>query len=145
MDLFDRLLKLFSDHTKWTKGHFARNAEGQACSARDPKACCWCLSGAIWEVTIAEFDCVEEERAIQAINKAISLRGFNHTARFNDDDNTRFEDVVQVIREGKNIFYGLPVNTPPLPPWTASDTIMLFTILVMATTLVGAVVWSFLP
>ena len=35
----------------WTKNTFARNPNGNPVFAKDPSACKWCASGAIWAVT----------------------------------------------------------------------------------------------
>lgn len=38
----------------WTQGASARNAEGQAVTARDSTAVCWCINGAVVRVCTAQ-------------------------------------------------------------------------------------------
>ena len=46
-DALDRLDALFSGPERWTKGQFARSADGLPCPFDSPKAACWCIEGGI--------------------------------------------------------------------------------------------------
>ncbi len=39
--------KLIETPDKWTKGEYARDAEGKVCPRRGKEACQWCASGAL--------------------------------------------------------------------------------------------------
>lgn len=42
-----KVRELFTDESKWTQGHAARNEKGERVWYKSPEACCWCLVGAI--------------------------------------------------------------------------------------------------
>lgn len=42
--------ELLNDPSKWTREAYARNANGEAITARSPDAVCWCLTGALLRV-----------------------------------------------------------------------------------------------
>lgn len=43
--------ELLAKPERWTKDAYARDADGARVEATDPRATCWCLSGAITKVT----------------------------------------------------------------------------------------------
>lgn len=45
--MFEEIKNLLSDETKWTRGVLARDEEGNSVNPSHPKACQWCLMGAI--------------------------------------------------------------------------------------------------
>ena len=81
---------LLDSPEKWTRGWYARDAEGTACIAEDHKAACWCLLGAI-RVCYPDF----EERI------AVECQVRQHIGPFvdvwNDAPNRTFEDIRELV------------------------------------------------
>lgn len=46
LDLLTEAQKLISDPAHWTRGTYARNAEGEPCTSLAPEAICFCSLGA---------------------------------------------------------------------------------------------------
>lgn len=139
MDFFIRLLALLSDHTKWTRGTWARDTSGEHCHIRSDRAACWCLEGAAIRCDVGEDE-------VNALQKAVELKGYKTIAGFNDDKDTTYEDVIQVIYEARNILLKLPMETRDIPEWDWVDTVLLLTIVVMVGgAIAGSIfVWSYL-
>lgn len=48
--ILSEVRELLSDKSRWTKGSYARDKDGQPVGVRSRKAVCWCLEGAIRKV-----------------------------------------------------------------------------------------------
>ena len=70
------------DAARWTQGTWARDKDGDAVSARDENAVCWCLRGAI-EKHITFEPYVTEEDCYFAFDLAL---GFDHAKTPSDDE-----------------------------------------------------------
>jgi hypothetical protein len=104
--------EILSSADKWTKGVFARDENGVACmgSEADPRATCFCLSGALNLVSQKRF--VYERRMsalVKAIERSMKERNITITSAkgtyldtivyFNDLEVTTYEDVIAVLDE----------------------------------------------
>lgn len=97
-----KIKELLSDESKWTKGWVARDSDKTPVNALSEKAVCWCLEGAVRKCYSSEtILCPTAEYFVKmnelsdAVHKkyAVSVPGFN------DDDNTTFEQVKQLVEE----------------------------------------------
>ena len=85
----------------WTKLASARDAHGTLCSAHDPRATCWCLTGAIRRAAYdtpgastshtAETLLLETIPTLDAYNDGMTLAGFN------DNPYTTRDDILQAL------------------------------------------------
>jgi hypothetical protein len=67
----------------WTKGEFARDADGHAVDSLDPAAVCFCAAGAIDATTAGDFNLYSAAR--DALMEDMDSRGLAH---FNDTQNS---------------------------------------------------------
>jgi hypothetical protein len=106
-EIIDAVLDLLSDESKWTKGCFARNTDGDSVSPESAEACCWCLDGAIIRCFADSPDDTAAHDAIwwtllEACNQP-STCADSGIAGFNDYSKTTYEDVRELllkVREG---------------------------------------------
>jgi hypothetical protein len=61
--------EFLSDKSRWTRGYFARDKEGEPVEARDATAVCWCTAGAIIKVVDARLG--RANRLMEALNEAL--------------------------------------------------------------------------
>ncbi len=92
-----RLTQLFSDASKWTKGHGARTQSDAGIFYDSPEACKWCLVGGVAK---CYFGSADYQEALECVRMAIKklFPGFPTVISFNDHKDTTFEDVVKVIK-----------------------------------------------
>ena len=85
--------KLLRNDVYWTRHESARDANGKFCRPDSPKACQWCLEGAVVRVT--NDDTYLRIQVIDALDQTIDT----HTdiPEFNDDYLTTHQDVLNVI------------------------------------------------
>ena len=75
--------EFLSDETRWTRGLFARNANGEMAFINDEEACQWCLVGAITKVCSGTFNATnvilraQRYLHLQLDSEYDSLGGFN--------------------------------------------------------------------
>lgn len=89
----DALDALFSGPEKWTKGTWARDADGQGVWSGDPTAICWCLSGAINKIGCG--------RPQAAANLREVIEGNGYITAINDDDAFAFDDLKRLISDAR--------------------------------------------
>lgn len=87
-----KLRELFSDPTKWTKGVYARDANGYKTPDISTDATCWCLVGGVnrcyWDT--------DRVGIFNRITEALPT-GFDNIATFNDAEPTTFADVKALV------------------------------------------------
>ena len=87
--------KRIEDPKHWTKGAFARDAEGNpTAKTRSSDAVCWCSHGAVLFINEAAG---EVSRATGLLNDKVILRGYANVAHFNDDPHTTHADVLALF------------------------------------------------
>jgi hypothetical protein len=92
-----QLKELFSTPDKWTKKAFARDSEGNVTAMIMPDAVCWCLFGGLVKV-FESLPEMQNSREKEILEKTISKDyAFLAISAFNDDSQTTFEMVHQVI------------------------------------------------
>jgi len=108
---------LLADPDKWTKGSFARTAEGDRVGFSDPEATCWCLMGALNVAIgerVAELKRLTTEDVWPEVNEkadeyfndvtrilhSTTQNLFNSLVEFNDNDFTCHADVINVLDLG---------------------------------------------
>lgn len=79
---------------KWCKGFAAINESGQPCNADDQHAFSFCLLGAVCRAYPPEIRHVARQKIF-----AILERTQHNIADFNDDPETTFEMVLEVVRK----------------------------------------------
>ncbi len=96
---------MFRSPGTWTQGRYARDAEGNTCGIDNPKASCWCATGALMKVFTSE---VEDEAYFAAYFAAknsirTTLADVYTEARgiesWNDQLDRKVEDVVELFEE----------------------------------------------
>lgn len=89
--------ELLSDPGRWTKGRYARTADGLNVSPHREAATCFCLVGAIKRST-ANND--QEDSVDDAISATLRSRGFfEGVINFNDRPETTHADVLKLLDE----------------------------------------------
>lgn len=106
-DILQKARKLISKPEAWTKGSFARDAEGRICNSdRSPFACSWCALGAINYSTNSftmAFDAFRLARSL--LCKAVRARVTHddsdnpttNPASYNDSPSTTHADILAVF------------------------------------------------
>lgn len=84
---------LISDPARWTRGVYARDAEGRETASRSESAVCWCVHGAIRKVTGSVYDTLFSGRYAQAALP----EGYSEVHEFNDDPKTTHSDVLALF------------------------------------------------
>ena len=90
--------ELLSDPERWTRGAFARDRKGGPVTPFNPRACQWCVTGAINATSSIGCACANRGAAL-ALWKTLVERG-DHTrlvAQFNDDPCTAHADVLALL------------------------------------------------
>lgn len=103
IDILKGTRELLSDPARWTKGQFARNKKGSDTYSTSGDAVCWCVQGALRK--IYNDDASPIILAAQLIERALPadlVSGANNAGKdpivvFNDDPNTKHEDVLRVL------------------------------------------------
>lgn len=83
--------ELLSDPKAWTKGAFARAANGRSCDIDSGKAVRWCVMGAIDH-------CYAKEAGPKAAKLASNILGSDSIAFWNDCSTTKHADVVAILK-----------------------------------------------
>lgn len=83
--------ELLSDPSRWTRGAYARDAEGNYANASGPNAVCWCAVGAFEKVTGYKSGAIS-----RSIDSLLRLWGFDPTelVERNDGPNNPEMDVM---------------------------------------------------
>lgn len=84
-----KVYELLADPASWTKGEFARNANGYPVLSRSNEACCWCLAGAVNV-------CYENNLEIRDMLKT---RLGTYISIWNDAPERTHADVINLCRE----------------------------------------------
>jgi hypothetical protein len=88
------VLELFEGHPeRWTKGAFAKNANGDCRMTCDPEAVCFCLLGGLTLVYGYNLGTAEKAEQLQI------PKGYTGVDDFNDAPGTTFEMVLEVVRK----------------------------------------------
>lgn len=95
-----KIKQVLSSEDKWTRGHFARNSNGEPCSIQGDYATCFCLMGACNKAI--KLYC--HDLLLHAVEKYSGK--FRPIAEFNDDPETTFQDIQNVL----NIMEELETN-----------------------------------
>jgi hypothetical protein len=94
-----KIKELLSDESKWCRGAFAKDKDGFPITESHQDACKWCLAGAgYFCYGIVDWENEVGPRAWAAIRKLTGLEEVS-ASRWNDDPNTKFEDVRKLIEE----------------------------------------------
>jgi hypothetical protein len=89
-----KVSQLLSSPARWTRGAAARTSSGDGTSPHDPKACRWCLIGAVQKCYPRDAGRIAAWNAIfAAIGKVIRLSQFN--------DANKFADIRRIVRKAK--------------------------------------------
>ena len=112
-DYFEGIREILKDSDCWTRGKFARDATGTPVCVNSMHAVRWCLSGACHKVI--DLDVFLHENLLQPelARRIVSQQGsawlynsngwerspFDIVTRFNDDDDTEFEDIQALLKE----------------------------------------------
>ena len=83
---------LLADPARWTQGKFARTAEGDPCYSRSPRACRWCLEGAISKIAKGQPFWLEDKIRNRL---QILVQPYNGLHYFNDMNH--HEDVLALL------------------------------------------------
>jgi hypothetical protein len=79
----------------WTQGALARGPNGKCCRPREPKACKWCLRGAMHKVYGRDDITVDN-----VVDRALIDRGWRHgRAAWNDSRSRTQAEVVALLKE----------------------------------------------
>ena len=105
LELLQNARQLLSDPARWTKGCFARNAEGQAVHPVLGKAACWCSVGAIRKEFSREHGYTDRSATVSSFLDAHLLlhqllSSGKHSAgipSFNDHPDTTHADVLALF------------------------------------------------
>lgn len=100
LEILDCTIELLRDPAHWTKGSFARNAEGTNVGVRAPEAVSWCMLGAIDHCTPMSTHLghlVELE-----VSKVLGDKWYGDLVRFNDDPRRTHGGVIRVLKRARN-------------------------------------------
>ena len=105
----------------WTKDTAARTATGEECNSTDPRATCWCVTGAVSAATYGGGrDEAEADRLYSAATRRIRavLDGRGHRNRaivdYNDAPERTLLQVLDLVREARAS--GDPAEWAPAEP-----------------------------
>lgn len=90
-----KIHELLDSPSKWTKGHYARDKDGENVAPRSVMACCWCLAGAV--LKCYEFEARGE--VSRKISDAVRERKGEGYVSWNDDRATRYEEVFDLVKK----------------------------------------------
>jgi len=90
-----KILDVLSSEDKWTKGFYAKDAEGHPVETYHPDACSFCLVGA---VLVCGPSSSERNTIMKALYQALT-GSYGEVPKFNDDPETTFEDIVSLVKE----------------------------------------------
>ena len=89
--LLKRIDRLLSDESKWTKGTYARNAEGDVVMTGSAEATCFCLTGALIKCGDKSPDSVFNTAYLLLFKSLTDKHGF--PSDFNDHADTTFAEI----------------------------------------------------
>jgi hypothetical protein len=81
-DDLERVRALIEDPRRWTKGHDARDANGERCDAVNVRATCWCIVGAAIHVGAVSFRRYGKSRGFYDLAQSLGVSGL--LSNFND-------------------------------------------------------------
>lgn len=87
-----KVKELLTDESKWTKGVYARTAEGHRADSSKPEAVVFCLLGAIHRC----YSHLGKHEVVKRVEKELSGRS---PCNWNDDPATTFADVRSLIEK----------------------------------------------
>lgn len=90
-----KVKELLTDESKWTKGEFARTAEGMCCGSLSSFAVRWCLDGAVDHCYRGNGDGVIYSEVREKVKKEIGGSVWD----WNDNKERTFEDVKALIEK----------------------------------------------
>lgn len=106
----DRVLEILNSPEKWIKGHNARDKDGHPIYPPNEAAVCWCLEGAIykalWEQNLTNKKWENSYyKIVHALchseNLAFNIGNQDEHIGFNDDKNTTYNKVIDLIKKAK--------------------------------------------
>lgn len=77
LTLARQVRELLAVPERWTRGEFARRADGSPCGSKDPAAQCWCLVGAMCRLDDDPIRGMEMLDAIRAATRSDSASVWN--------------------------------------------------------------------
>lgn len=92
-DTLTRVADLLARPNGWTTGVFCRNPGGESVERFDPTRSCFCVSGALREVTGTT-----DYLAWNAFDAYTVKKGYRHMAEWNDDPARTQDEVVAALR-----------------------------------------------
>jgi hypothetical protein len=91
---------VLTDGSKWTKGRYGEDVNGENCGSRSPNAIRWCLAGALLKACGENVD-IEFSSRYEALRSAVgnikNSKYYGTLSTFNDDTKTTFEDIKKVL------------------------------------------------
>lgn len=108
LDVLVKAREIISVKERWTKGYYAKNAEGAHVETRARGAVCFCSTGAIQKALPKRLDFSRESfvlrnGAADALEDVLHARGFmgkdgrKNIVMFNDDPRTKHRDVLRLF------------------------------------------------
>ena len=113
---------MISDERHWTKFTTARNSSGKPVDGYSKDACQWCASAAIRRAAQIHFLEDDGDIDLSIANSAILLvRNTSSSSRvrlhdFNDDHQTRHEDIIEAFTRAIDTLAAMEAGSPP-PLW----------------------------
>ena len=110
------LSDIFTSEEKWTRGAMAQNKYNKTVTIHSEEATCWCLAGAIQKAALElkvtphslneknEIFYIVIEEEVQALLQP-ELGDFDSLTEFNDDIDTEFNNVIEILNYGSNVYY----------------------------------------
>ncbi len=90
-------VELLINPKRWTKGPFARDADGKTCDPRSDQAVSWCLVGALLRCYPSSEDPVAFYRAVDKVIAKLPKGRF--PAEWNDDPARTHAEVLEAVIE----------------------------------------------
>lgn len=86
--------ELLSDESKWAKGFFAFDKDGERCGACSPEACKFCLIGAMRKVAGRDTSVT-----VNCLTEIYNYLGHNLAADWNDDADRKHSEVIDLLNK----------------------------------------------
>lgn len=96
VEVWDRVLDLLAEPSRWYQGWFAADTQGFPCEAVSCQAVCYCTLGAVSKVTrgapALEFD------AVTRLTWAVACLGYGSVPSWNDHPDRTHAEVLDLVR-----------------------------------------------
>lgn len=95
VDLLAPIRELLADKARWCRGAYARDCTDETVSLLDPRACKWCLAGAVY-ITYGPGSVAVEKVSAELLRRLEPSKGI---AVFNDSPETTHADILALLEE----------------------------------------------